>query len=718
MNKGIEPSGQALKLPMNNRDEQAVRGVIERRIGKEQARLFRIEFIDQDTGRDVFELESDGGIIVIRGSGGIAATSGFNWYLKHVCHCHFSWCGENMTLPHPLPQVPGRMRRVSPFYQRYYLNYCTYSYSMAFWGWERWEQEIDWMALNGINLALSLVGQEEVMRRTLIKLGYTEDESRAYICGPAFLAWQWMQNLTSWGGPLPGWWFREQGELGRRIHERMLSLGIMPIIQGFNGAIPCDFQEKYPDSAPLSLDNWAHFQRPSLLLPEDPYFEQVSSVFYREQQELFGTDIHYYSTDPFHESTEAAGIDLTPYARDVQAAMLRHDDQAVWVLQQWQANPRREFIEGLKPEHALVLDLWCESNPNWNQKKAFYGTPWLWCVIQNFGGKNGLYGNLQTLAHDPLAALNHPDSGNMAGVGLAMEGIDTNPVTYDLMTDMFWRSEAPQLEDWLNSYLKRRYGQALPQAEEAWRLLQRGIYNCQVPRQEGAVESIICARPAEEIANVSSWGPGKYYYNFEDVRKASRLLFECYDQLRGADGYLYDLVDVTRQALADLARDYHKDLIRAFRSRDAQALDVSAGRFLQLVRDQDRLLGTRKEFLLGRWIERAVQRGRSEEEQALFAFNARTLITLWGPKQAAETLRDYSHREWAGLIADFYYRRWAMYIDSLKVALALGEAPSAIDWYEWEYAWTKEAGSFATEPQGDLHAIMTDIIGRYLQPGI
>ncbi len=33
------------------------------------------------------------------------------------------------------------------------------SYSMAFWNWSRWEQELDWMALQGINLPLAFTGQ-------------------------------------------------------------------------------------------------------------------------------------------------------------------------------------------------------------------------------------------------------------------------------------------------------------------------------------------------------------------------------------------------------------------------------------------------------------------------------------------------------------------------------------------------------------------------------
>ena len=36
---------------------------------------------------------------------------------------------------------------------------------MVWWDWERWEREIDWMAMNAINLPLAFNGQEEIWRR-------------------------------------------------------------------------------------------------------------------------------------------------------------------------------------------------------------------------------------------------------------------------------------------------------------------------------------------------------------------------------------------------------------------------------------------------------------------------------------------------------------------------------------------------------------------------
>ena len=41
---------------------------------------------------------------------------------------------------------------------RYNMNVCTFGYSYAHWDWKRWEREIDWMALNGINMPLAFNG--------------------------------------------------------------------------------------------------------------------------------------------------------------------------------------------------------------------------------------------------------------------------------------------------------------------------------------------------------------------------------------------------------------------------------------------------------------------------------------------------------------------------------------------------------------------------------
>lgn len=37
--------------------------------------------------------------------------------------------------------------------------------SFVWWDWERWQKEIDWMALQGINLPLAFTGQESIWQK-------------------------------------------------------------------------------------------------------------------------------------------------------------------------------------------------------------------------------------------------------------------------------------------------------------------------------------------------------------------------------------------------------------------------------------------------------------------------------------------------------------------------------------------------------------------------
>ena len=93
---------------------------------------------------------------------------------------------------------------------------------MSTWTWERWEKEIDWMALHGINMPLQIVGLDVVWKRLLTEYyNYTSEEANAFIAGPCFQAWWGMNNLEQWGGPNPEWWYERQEILAKKICDRM-----------------------------------------------------------------------------------------------------------------------------------------------------------------------------------------------------------------------------------------------------------------------------------------------------------------------------------------------------------------------------------------------------------------------------------------------------------------------------------------------------------------
>ena len=99
-----------------------------------------------------------------------------------------------MNLPATLPVVQTKVHKTTPYTYRYYLNYCTFNYSMSWWSWERWQKEIDWMALNGINMPLSITGEEAIWQQVYKEMGFTDAELGKFFCGPAYLQFNLYQS--------------------------------------------------------------------------------------------------------------------------------------------------------------------------------------------------------------------------------------------------------------------------------------------------------------------------------------------------------------------------------------------------------------------------------------------------------------------------------------------------------------------------------------------
>lgn len=154
------------------------------RIDPGASQKFKIELSEGEP--DFFELDQAGEKVVVRGNNYVSIATGINWYLKYYAGIHLSWNGMQAKLPAVLPPVKEKERREASLKYRYDFNYCTYSYSMAFWDWERWERELDWMAMHGINMALALTGMEVVWHNVLQQLGYTAEEIGQFIARTGF----------------------------------------------------------------------------------------------------------------------------------------------------------------------------------------------------------------------------------------------------------------------------------------------------------------------------------------------------------------------------------------------------------------------------------------------------------------------------------------------------------------------------------------------------
>lgn len=683
-----------------------IEGLLER-IDKGASRKIMTETVRSD--RDFFEITSKKGKPLIRGNNYVSIASGINWYLKYSVGVHLTWNSMHASLPATLPLVQGVERHTTDIKHRYYLNYCTLSYSMAFWDWKRWEQELDWMALHGINLCLDIVGTDVVWRNVLLKLGYTKDEANEFVAGPAFQAWWLMNNLEGWGGPNSDNWYQQRERLQKQIMKRMKELGINVCLPGYSGMVPHDAKER------LGLDvadpgKWNDYKRPAFLQPTSKRFAEIASIYYKEQQRLYGK-ADFYSMDPFHEGGNAGGVDLRKAGEAIMGAMKAVNPNAVWVVQAWGACPYPSMIKHLKNGDMLVLDLYSENRPQWGnsestwyRKEGFNGHDWAFCMLLNFGGNVGMFGKLQHVVDEYYKARCSSFKSTMKGVGLTMEGIENNPVMYELVSELPWRDAKFSWKEWLHDYVEARYGNINnAKVHDAWLLLARSVYGAGAKVvEQGCHESVLCARPALDVYQVSSWSEMEEFYNPDDVINAARLMVEASHEVKANDNFRYDLVDVTRQAIAEQARYVYDEVVAAYKAKDRKMFDYTTKRFLDILLQQDRLLSSMPDFMVGGWIRSARNLGQNEQERNHYEWNARVQITTWGNRSAAERggLREYAHKEWNGVLADFYYPRWKAYFEALAATLD-GKPMKQLDFYAMDEKWTLLHNVYPYEAQGN-----------------
>ncbi|MBS6576477.1 alpha-N-acetylglucosaminidase [Parabacteroides goldsteinii] len=703
---------------------QAAYDLIER-ITPGYSQQFSLELIEPENGNDVYEVAGENGKVVLRGNNTVSLATAYNQYLKYHCNAHVSWFGDQLNLPATLPVPAETTHRIINGKYRVYFNYCTLSYTGAWWDWERWQREIDYMAMNSINTPLSVVGLEGVWYNTLLRFGFTDEEARSYLVDPAHFAWQWMPNIESFGGPLPKSWIDSHIALGKQVVNRQLELGMTPIQQGFSGAVPRKMMEKFPEAKIQKQPDWYGFEGICQLDPLDPLFTELGKTFLEEEQKLYGT-YGLYAADPFHESKPPVDTPeyLNAVGSSIRKLMKTFDPDALWVMQAWSF---RKDIASVVPKHdLLVLSL----NGALGGEDHFCNHDFVVGNLHNFGGRVNLHGDLPLVSSNQFMKAKQK-TPNVVGSGLFMESIGQNPVFYELAFEMPVHQDSVKLEEWLNKYAERRYGAFSDAANKAWELLLAGPYRAGTNGVESS--SIICARPAVDVKKSGPNAGFNIPYDPQSLIEAEVCLLQDAEQLKGSGPYRFDIVDVQRQIMSNLGQEIHKKAAEAFKKKDKEAFALHSGRFLELLKDVDILLRTRTEFNFDQWLTDARAWGTTDEERNLFEKNASSLVTIWGGQVDVRQF-DYSWREWTGLIEGYYLQRWKQFYDMLQGHLDNGtiyreedakmdlgrQAFRANEFYDsladWELAFVDRPGKVRTPvTEGDEVAVARRMLDKYKQ---
>lgn len=236
----------------------------------------------------------------------------------------------------------------------------------------------------------------------------TETEIDDHFAGPAFFAWQRMGNLRGWAGPLTQHFKLGSSTLQKQIIETLRNLGIAVALPAFAGHVPVAFKRIFSNASFETVQRWNRFPDefccPLFIDPIDPLFKQIGKLFLTEITKTYGQNNHIYFSDPFNEVNPSEWtVDyLGNVSQQIYATMRSVDANAIWLLQGWMFVHSKSswtnelikaFLTAVPKGRILVLDLQADKFPRYIGTSSFYGQPFIWCMLHNFGGTLGMHGS-------------------------------------------------------------------------------------------------------------------------------------------------------------------------------------------------------------------------------------------------------------------------------------------------------------------------------------
>lgn len=701
---------------LTNSDVQAARELAYRLSADlAESVTFRIE--DGDS-LDFYSLCTVDGALVISGNNINSLAMGLGDYLRDYCKVTVTpYVRDAVILPKKLPLPTEKITRRALLKNRFFLNYCTYGYSLPWYQWEDWERMIDWMALNGVNMALANTGNESIWLQVWQQFGLNKEQIREYFTGPAYLPWHRMTNIDKWGGPLPQNWLDGQCKLQKKIIAREHELGISPILSAFTGHVPEALKALYPEADIQQLSNWSEFDNEYAawyLNPADPLYGQIQKAFLIKQKEAYGQDCHIYGVDIFNEVDPPLWEPeyLSKAASLTYEAISQIDPDAVWLQmawlfyydKRWTPDLIEAYVSPVPKGRLIMLDYYCEKAEIYKRTENFYGQDFIWSFLGNFGGRTVINGDIKSVGQkiDNVMVL-APD--DCVGLGCTLEGLDVNNEVYEYILSRAWERTGTD-EEWIDALADRHLGRADSCNRAAWNIMYHSVLNGVADKG-----SLMTIRPS--LNPKGHWNRRNTQYDNAKLWTAWSYLLQATPSDMAA--YRFDCVNFGRQCLSNHFAYLYLDVLDAYLHKDASRIAANHSLMTQIIADVDRLVSADEFFLLGKWIEDARAWGDNTKQKRKLEINARRILTTWGPK--GRILTDYANREYNGLLSSYYAPRWEKFLSDLETAVRNGEEfneEAFINWcvdFEWE--WAENDLKFANSIQADAFTLSCQLYDKY-----
>lgn len=619
---------------------------------------FTYETIEKTTDRDFYGYKEKNGKIHLFGTDRVCIAKAFGKYLENCLGKKITPCSSEKPEITEAPLPEEEFSAFIPQKLRVFGDYTLYSNEAWKWDFANWEYFLDMLAINGVNMAVNLAGNEGVCFYTLIKMDFPQDFALEFVSGPAFYAWQMSNRFYNY---IPNKSFEHierSLELGKKVVTRMKELGITPILSTFSGLVP-DVTTKLFNAKEVTIDEkWAAFPKTYKFKIDSVNFRRFFLKYLEIQEEYIGSS-DFYLCNQLCASTVGTKKKEIAYlensGRELDRAADFFNENATLVFSS--EGYRKELVSKIKRCNTLVLDIDSTMHKVTN---GFDGCEFVLGNSQHNNAHNSMQGDIEEVAENPYLECSKSYT-NLVGAGLFPENLRQNPMFFSLSFDVLTEDKKIDLNSWYKKYETARYGKTDENADERISLYIKTCYS----KEHSAVPvgSAMCTRPALNLRHTGLYDRVEPLYNNSDLLKVYRSL-EKLDS--DTDGYKYDLVNITKQLLDNEAYYLHKEIAVLYRDRKMEPFEEKSRKFLEIIDSANSVLVTHRLFNASYYIDELKKIAANDDELTYFIINFIASIGLWGPMLEDNQRYDYGWQMLGNFLPCYQKIRWEKFFEHLS----------------------------------------------------
>lgn len=604
------------------------------------ADTFIFETIEADNGKDCFKIYTQDKKIVIAGNNNVAKAMGYYRYLTDYCGCIITSSDYDISTIGQAP-LPDKITEITISQKiRARTSYEFFAIEGNFWGFDRWEKEIDFMAMHGINAPLQLVGFDSVMYHFLDTIGLDKKLCLEFSSGPAFLPGQITGNIAATHSVNSTEYLERKLFVGKQIMQREKELDMMPILPGIIPSVPFSIRKKYIKMEIFKAPFWYNLPPVFYIKPENAFFDIFNDKFLKIQKEILG-ETDYYIFDPLYDVNKRGyNSYLENIGRKCLTVLKEFNPDSKCFVHQNSINS--DFFNNVSSDDYIII-----TEPN-EQSQDLKNS--IISISGNKYGRTAISGNI-------IKALGSQTDNNSLGFALELDTFSINDIYCAAVLKGLYAENDCSPESFYREYSIKKY--KTPNYTDEVRKLSELCYNSDVE-----YGSIICSRPSTVTLHTAIGDTLLKEYDYHKLYEIAQDFSESEEKKNEA--VRTELINITRQFLSDIAYPVYKTATKAFNTQNIELFEQTSNLFLEICEDMDKLLKTKKENNLVYNYELAHCLGKTPEEREKIDINYLLLHTIWGPIDHSQ-LYDRYWVEWGGMVSDFYAKRWHMYYKALAV---------------------------------------------------